>query len=384
MERRSSAPNVGRVSEGSVISETRRAVAAFALSDENAAVVQSGEAEAVIGDDGLSVGPVTVSFLDADVLVAADYRIEIQLWPGGRLVLSQLGRRFDTFAQELATVRNHARVAGLLAHGIAMPEVFPGARLSDAGPQPAEFQVYDTHVTVVPRDDDPWQLPFGAMNIVRSQVEPPAVVLETGEGLTICGQLARRREAFEAAIVERRETQRALLAELTGESGFSDGRAIARDALRDFDGLVDRFTAPERTSCRDTLLAAATGGPRVGFVQLLDPDTEHLASPTAVPSNWAVFLLVPAGAVTVLEVLAGPSAATYVFRGDIDAVNRDLQLLHLRRAPLALTAEQAVVTPSNPHRLALRKLEPLRRLRSITTARLIHTDSWAEALRRAL
>jgi len=367
-----------------VTSEPRRAVAAFALSDENGAVVHSGEAEAVIGDDGLSVGPVTVSFLDADVLRAADYHIEIQLWPGGRLALSQLGRRFDTFAQELATVRNHARVAGLLAHGIAMPEVFQGALLSGAGPQPAELQVYDTHVTVVPRDADPWQLPFGAMNTVRPQLEPPAVVLETGEGLTICGQLARRREAFEAAIVERRETQRALLAELTGESGFSDGRAIAREALRDFDGLVDRFTAPERVSCRDTLLAAATGGPRVGFVQLLDPDTEHLASPTAVPSNWAVFLLVPVGAVSVLEVLAGPSAATYVFRGDVDAVNRDLQLLHLRRAPLALTAEQAVLTPSNPHRLALRKLEPLRRLRSITAARLIHTDGWAEALRRAL
>ena len=87
---------------------------------------------------------------------------------------------------------------------------------------------------------------------------------------------------------------------------------------------------------------------------------------------------------TVLEILAGPSAATYVFREDIDAVNRDLQLLHFRRGPLALTAEQAELTPSNPHRLALRKVEPLQRLRASTVARLIHDESWHESLRSAL
>jgi len=39
------------------------------------------------------------------------------------------------------------------------------------------------------------------------------------------------------------------------------------------------------------------------------------------------------------------------------------------------------VTPSNPHRLALRKLDPLRRLRSAMMARLVHTERWTESLR---
>lgn len=367
-----------------MVSEPRRAVAAFALSDENGAVVQSGEAEAVIGDDGLSVGPVTVSFLDADVLLAADYSLEIQLWPGGRLVLSQLGRRFDTFAQELRTVRNRARVAGLLAHGVTMPELFQGAVLSDAGPQPVELQVYDTHVTVVPADGDPWQLPFGAVTVVRSQLEPPAVALETAASLTIFGQLARRREAFEAAVIERREAQRQLLEELTGVAGFSDGWGKPRRDVTDFDHLLDQFTSPERAACRRTLLAASNSEGRLGFVQLLDPDNDALQSPSQLPPNWAAFLLVPIGSVTVLEILAGPSAATYVFRGEMEAVNRDLQLLHFRRAPLALTSEQAQLTPDNPYRLALRRLEPLQRLRSITVGRLIHSAGWEAALRDQL
>jgi hypothetical protein len=366
-----------------MIPDTRRAGAAFALSDASGAVVQSGNAEAVIGDETLSVGPVTISFLDADRLVAADYRIEIELWPNGKLQLTQLGRRFDTFVAELRRIRNLARVGGLLAHGITMPEVFPGAVLSDGGPRTADFQLYDTHVTVVPADADPWQVPLGSVTRLRSQDDPPAVVLETPTDTIVLGQLARQRDAFERAISERREAQRQLLEGLTGQSSFSDGWGVSQNEIADFENFTSRFTAPERASCRDALLARATDGARLGFVQLLDPDQNTLQC-AALPEHWGVFLLARIGSLTVLEMLAGPAAATYAFRAELAVVNTDLQLLHFRRAPLALTAEQAELTPSNPHRLALRRLEPLKRLRASTAARLIHTDGWEHALRSAL
>src|SRR6185312_16893154 len=131
--------------------ETRRAPAAFVLTDGTGVTAQ-GDAEAVIGDDDLRVGPVTVAFLDADAVRVADYRIEIDCWPSGRLTLTQLGRRFDTFARELHRSRDMARVAGLLAHGITMPEVFDGAVLEGGRTRVAAFQVYQTHVTIVPAD----------------------------------------------------------------------------------------------------------------------------------------------------------------------------------------------------------------------------------------
>jgi hypothetical protein len=102
------------------------------------------------------------------------------------------------------------------------------------------------------------------------------------------------------------------------------------------------------------------------------------------PEHWASFLLVPAGPRVVLEILAGPSAATYVFEGDIAEINRDLQQLHFRRAQLALSDAHAAITPDNPHRLALRKLAPLQRLRAATRARLTHTGDWSGAVRAAL
>jgi len=361
-----------------VVAEPRRAAAAFELRDGAGNVRQSGADEALIGDDALSVGTVSVSWLDADRLTAADYRLEIHLWPEGRLLLGQLGRRFDTFAHELRQVRNHARVAGMLAHGITTPDVYDGAVLAPEV-RPAELQVYDTHVTIVPQDDDPWQVPLGAITSVRDESDPPGITLATPASLTTLGLLGRGRDACRTAIIERRDAQRQLLAELTGESGFADGWGLSPTDVTDFNRLVERFTAPERASCRDTLLTAATADARIGFVQLLDPDREGLQPAAPLPSNWAAFLLVPVGGSTVLEMLAGPSAATYVFREQIDAVNRDLQLLHFRRAPLALSEEQAAISGDNPHRLALRKLEPLKRLRSSMVARIIHNERWTSA-----
>jgi hypothetical protein len=147
-----------------VVAEPRRAAAAFQLVDATGSVRQAGDGEAVIGDDALSVGPATISWLDADRLTAADYRIELHLWPEGRLVLRQLGRRFDTFAHELRRVRNQARVAGMLAHGVTMPDVYDGAVLAPDA-RPAELQVYDTHVTVVPRTTT-----RGRFRLARSRV----------------------------------------------------------------------------------------------------------------------------------------------------------------------------------------------------------------------
>jgi len=368
-----------------VSEETRRAPAAFAFHDAGGAVTARTQAEAVIDDDGVSVDTITVAFLDADTLRAADYRIEIGCWPAGTLVLSQLGRRFATFTAELRRTRHQARVAGLLAHGVALPTVFPGAVLEASVARPVDCQLYDTHLTLVPEDGDPWQVPLGALTAVETTDQPPAVELVTADGRTAIGQLARRRDEFHRAVAERRHAQAKLLHSLTGTAIFADGLGIERPRVARFDALVERWTVPDRAECASTLLRAARGGePRVGFVQLLDPDAATTQQLPELPEQWASFLLVPVGPLTVLEILAGPGAATYIFEGAIQDVNRDLQLLHFRRAALALRGEDAEPEAGNSYRLALRRLEPLNRLRAATRARLIHGDDWAHGLAKVL
>jgi hypothetical protein len=368
-----------------VSEETRRATAAFAFCDAGGAVTDRGEAEAVIDDVGLTVGPVTLAFLDADTLQAADYRIEIGCWPTGTLVLTQLGRRFDSFTAELRRTRNQARVAGLLSHGVEMPVVFPGAILAQGTTRPVECQLYNTHITLVPESGDPWQVPLGALTGLETADDPPAIVLATADGNTVLGQLARRRDELHRAVTERRRTQARLLDSLTGMTIFADGLGLERPRVPRFEELVERWTVPDRTACATALLRAAREGePRFGFVQLLDPDAEAQQQLPALPEHWASFLLVPVGRLSVLEILAGPSAATYIFQAAIPAVNRDLQQLHFRRAALALRGEEAEPVPGNAYRLALRKLEPLKSLRAATHARLVHGNDWADALAKAL
>jgi hypothetical protein len=363
--------------------EPRRATASFARLDGKGQVVEEGSGTAVVDDDRLITGPVSVAHLDADGLRAADYRIEIDLWPGGRLVVAGLGRRFDTFARALAQARDRARVAGLLAHGLTTPEVFDGAVLDEPDPGRAGIHVYDTHVTIVPEKGLPWQVPFGALTGLDRIDTPAAVVLREASASVHLGWLARRRDALFELLSERLHAQRRLLRDVTGQDGFADGLGLPRSAIAEFDRAIERFTAPARAEHARTVLAAADADPRLGFVKLLDPDDTTLEAPAALPEHWASFLLAPVRARTVLEILSGPSAATYVFRGPIDEVNRDLQVLHFRRGPLALGDEDARLTPHNPLRLALRALEPLRRLRDRTTARVIHDTGWTTSFRAA-
>jgi hypothetical protein len=266
-----------------------------------------------------------------------------------------------------------------------MPTVFLGAVLGDSSARPVDCQVYDTHITLVPEDGDPWQVPLGALTDVETTDEPPAVALVTADGRTVIGQLARRRDEFHRAVTERRHAQAKLLQSLTGTALFADGLGIERSRVPGFDALVQRWTVPDRAAGATTLLGAARGGePRLGFVQLLDPDAEAVEALPNLPEHWASFLLVPVGPLTVLEILAGPGAATYLFEAAIKEVNRDLQVLHFRRAALALRGTDAELGPSNTYRLALRKLEPLKRLRAATRARLIHNADWANGLAKAL
>jgi hypothetical protein len=228
-------------------------------------------------------------------------------------------------------------------------------------------------------------MPFGAMSEIVAFDDPPSVTLVSGEERVVLGQLARRRDVFHAKVLANRDAQAQTLARYTGRSGFADGIGAPRDQVTGFDMLLGRSSSAERLDGARSILARVTEGePRIGFVQLLDPDAEMLQASAPLPENWASFLLAPVGGRVVLELLAGPSAATYVFEGAIDAVNRDLQLMHFRRAALALTPAQAEITPDNPHRLALRGLAPLKRLRTATRARLIHDERWKDALGAAL
>lgn len=365
--------------------ETRRAHGSFELRTEDGGV-RSGEGDLEITDDGLSVGDVSIDFLDADAFTDQDRVLTLGLWPRGDLKLSQLARRHDTFSAALAEARDRARVAGLLAHGIAAPTAFTGCTREPGQDVDSSLLLYATHLTVVPEGRDPFQIPFGAITAIRFEEAAWSIVVESAGGRFVFGQLARRTEMFARDLAAARDTQGKRLAAVAGSSVFGDGMGVPAGKIREFDRLLDAWTSPERAECAGEILKASDReAARIGLVELQDPDESALAARSPLPENLAAFLLSPVDGKVVLELLSGPSAATYVFRGGIDAINRDLQAMHFRRRALSLSENETKGAAGRPYRLALRKLEPLARLRAATAARIVHTEEgWSDSFRKAI
>ncbi len=365
--------------------ETRRALCSFETEGVGG-VPHSGESEALVDDDGVSVGGIRIEFLDADRFIDERRVLTLGLHPSGQLRLSMLARRHETFTRALAEARDAARVRGFLAHGLGEPERFDGALLEPGPGRDARLLVWPTHVTVVPIGSDPFQIPLGSVDEVRFVEGTWEVVLETRAGAFHFGRLARRTDAFARSVREARSRMLERCARASGTRLFSDGRAVpARDLDSDFERLLDSFSAPERLEgAREIVKRAGRASCALGLAELLDPDDESLAAKEELPENTAAFLLAQFGALVVLELLSGPSAATYVFRGTPAAVGRDLADIHLRRRGLALTQTESRGPAGRPYRLALRSLEPLKRLRAATAARVIHAEGWGDALSKAI
>lgn len=362
--------------------------ATYELHDALGRVLASGEGAALVGEAHLAIGPVTIGLLDVEAVSADERIVSLALWPSGRLVLSGLGDRHAAFVAALVAARTEVRLEGLLADGPDTPSVYfgtlrsagePGERGGAAGPQRAELRLYQTHLAVLPERGDPFQLPFGALAALGH--DGPGAARCTAFGRTVVlDDLGRQGDTFVRELEARRGGLARLLAEAAGTPALADGAAVPRSELPQFERLLADFTAPERVEHVGLVLAAAAahgGEPRFGLVMLQDLEGETLASPVPLPARVAPFLLVPVGPRVVLEMLSGPSAATYVFEGEPGAIGRDLQAIHFRRAPLAVVDDEAV-RAEHPYRLAFRALPPLIRLRDATRERIIHDGNWRD------
>jgi hypothetical protein len=215
----------------------------------------------------------------------------------------------------------------MLAHGITMPEVYEGAVLAPE----ARFEVYDTHVTVVPEDRDPWQVPLGTLTGVREEPEPPGITCNTrgpNDARRLDGSVMR-------ACNDHRAARRA-----AAHAGRADGRGWltggARPTeVRDYTGCS---SGPARRSgCRaPARCSAAIADPRIGRSCSIRPRVlvrRPLPATGGVPAQ-------PVGAGTVLEMLR--PVRGHVCSGEDDVVNRDPSSIFVEHH--SRSEEHAVIT----------------------------------------
>jgi hypothetical protein len=252
--------------------------------------------------------------------------------------------------------------------------------LADAAP--AELFIFPTHLTVAPAAGDARQIPLGAVRSVRHNQELWAIDVEAWDRTIRFGQLARLTGTFAATLSEAVANSRAELGAQRQSPLFADGLGVPSSRLPAFEQLLEGWSAPERFEGVKAIVARTTDA-RLGLVKLVDSDDELLAARDPLPANVAAFVLAPIGPRVALEVISGPSAATWVFEGDIDAIAHDLQILHYRRRPLVLS-DAEMASPTSDYRLAARRLEPLRRPRAARRGRIFHDGAWEAKVLAAL
>ena len=393
-----------------------------AFADSAGQVVSSGDAEFRLFADRFQVAPrastpFDVEFLDVDAVASADYAIDLSLWPEGKLSLRKLGRLWESFSAALLDARDDAVLHGTLAHGLEERARFDGAAADSDPPAPAWLRVYPTHLAVVPRGGLPFQVPWGAVEEIRLDEAAYSVTLRSAAATHRIGRLARKTEAFQRACEEsRREQQERIVLAVTPHlpalppiasrrltGAFQDGRGVPQSLLEaaapgSFAGLLERLAAGDRLDrARRLAELARPGESRIGVVELLDAEASSDGGEddggdrrSPLPENLAAFLLAPiaSGNAVALELLCGPAAATYVFRAGeagVDGINSDLQVIHFRRAVLALTDAQAAGPAGRPYRLALRAVPEVARLRRAIVGRIVHgRGDFDSALEQAL
>jgi hypothetical protein len=336
--------------------------------------VDGSPGSVTVGPQLLEAGGRTLPYVEMDTVQVTGYTIELGMHPAGTVRISALGPRTDAFLIELDGARSRARRAALLqwtgTPELAAFQQAPGSP-DDA---PVSIHLFDDGFTVEPRNGTPELVPYGLLDRVDRDGYAIACVRRGQPPVTV-RRLGPRTDEFLSRVERGRSAQRQAVAEAYGAMddrllGYAapNGWAVTADQAGTFGGaLADAFAAGDRAQEMSVLAGLARGGLRYGLA--LQPD------------GPMPFVLAAGGSSVAVESAETDQArATYVFATtDVDALNTALILISFRREALYLPVDKL-----GRWTLAARTLPVVQWARSVFAARVVHDDTWADAIRAAL
>lgn len=370
--------------------------------------------------------PFRLDFDDMDAVSAeGDLGITLALAGGLKLRLSKLGTRRDALLRELrAAWREHA--VDRLRLGEATSPVRFDADVTRGGQtSPAEVRVYSTRITVLPERGEPFAQTLGSVTGVVFDDASYAVNFTAPDGDWSAGKLGKQTQPFQRLIEERRGALhtrggKALAQLLPGYDSLTLRRigallpdaavasASALDAIKPgtFGALAKAAAATPalQKSLAELQKRAASGESAVCIAESRSPSDTEAEEPEpqpegdepaeAIPPNPAlegrtIGLVFPLAGGKVLAVEVGGHAgkATYLFRANGTTPKQllaDWAQLDFKREPIYLAEDKLCSGPHGSWRMALRRSEPLQRLRAAYLGRLAHGANWSANLDKQL
>ncbi len=388
-----------------------------------------------IAADALKLGEQLIALTDIDDVHDDNYTMHLTIAGGRHLDLSMLGTAYGQVLADLKKARDAALEKDLLLKGVSLEDSFPGKLFGGGEPAEVELAVYQDLLVVRPQRGVMFGVPYSFIRGISWDEEQYQIAIDLDDGTQLrFGHLAKRSEEFRdelgrllEALDER--TARTLLKMMpaVGKSvadaiapSMRDGRAVMRDALDRIDPSVwpalegAVVATPELRSSYETLAATSVPGWIAFGIKAIAAEPEDSASGDEPPPEtgrladlWYFCPLARAGKPVNLlaqEVVSDSGHATYLFRimepagfgstseggmqekvaHGIARLNRALLLLNFRREPIYLSEEEIATGPYARYKVALRKLDYLRWVRSAYVGRVIHNESWADEISKAI
>ena len=400
-----------------------------AVTDEEATVELTAETLSLLPRWGQAL---LFSLREIGQVSAADYRLEMDLASGERLVLTHLGRQYDDFVRELARARNQLMIRDLLMEERLVRGGFRAEytrTLQDGRTHSGrcEIRLYETALVVIPEAEAIERVPYSYVTSARDRDYTLSVEIEE-DGTFTFSQLGRKFDllvrslsgAMNDLTINAQETIRDLIPGIDGLSArraarlLKDGRASRRSDLEAAcPGLWGRLEA----ELEDQGL-----GEKYAFLKTLtDPDSMSIGIKRGLMGDLTgdyIWFLVPIydrdparpGNAVVMEAVSGEATgrATYCFRltprweypqlaedpgllqsradDFIRRLNRCMLNISFRREPIYLPEERLAQPRYSRYRVAAQILPELRLLRRHFVGRVIYSSlqQWQQNLMELL
>ena len=358
-------------------------------------------------------------YTEAARVEAYNYRAMLITNSGEIIALSQLGAKFDSFAQKLTEGWGNALAKALLMEEpVVVYEAPCYCSMAQQAPVQCRARIYETALVVLPLNALPTRFPFSHIEAMDLQAYKVKVSTSDGGGVELSrlgtatqfffDKLKATMKATEAASIE---TVRGMVPSATFEELQRLGRMMVggRAAHRkDVDGISPGLW-PKIENCVEF-------SPLAEYYRYLSGVAEISLGAVGLRKSMDavyVWFMVPlmgsvdsGGNAVALEVALESGHATYLFRvmpreefpsatherflQDASEVVRDLNEAIIstgfRREPIYLSEDQLNTPEYSKYLYAAEHLEPLRLLRERFFARIIHNtfDQWKADLGDAL
>jgi len=178
----------------------------YSLSDELGQELESGEAQARIGEEALSILPrfgeaVLVPLRDILEISECDYKIRVALTSKDTLVLSDLGYRYEDFLRVLSKLRNEILLKDLLIHetlrksGVEAEFACFDETGSEKQAGQCEARLYETAIVLIPEKGEFLRIPYSDISGVREGDYEVILETEFGERIVL-SKMGRKFDPF--------------------------------------------------------------------------------------------------------------------------------------------------------------------------------------------